>query len=79
MATKKTTAKKTAAKKETVNEATITTTVELTSVVKLPTNDPEKAQKAIEAENKRLAKKFAALGVDDVKTSKAKIFINLSE
>lgn len=74
MATKKTTAKK-----ETVNEVTITTTVELTSVVKLPTNDPEKAQKAIEAEKKRLAKKFAALGVDDVKTSKEKVFINLAE
>lgn len=74
MATKKTTAKN-----ETVNEVTITTTVELTSIVKLPTNDPEKAQKAIESEKKRLAKKFAALGVDDVKTSKEKIFINLAE
>lgn len=74
MATKKTTAKK-----ETVNEVTITTTVELTSVVKLPTNDPEKAQKAVDAEKKRLAKKFAALRVDDVKTSKEKVFINLAE
>lgn len=74
MATKKTTAKK-----ETVNEVTITMTVEITSVVKLQTNDPEKAQKAIEAEKKRLAKKFAALGVDDVKTSKEKIFVNLAE
>ena len=74
MATKKTTAKK-----ETVNEVTITMTVELTSVVKLSDNNPEKAQKAIEAEKKRLAKKFAALGVDNVKTSKEKIFINLAE
>lgn len=74
MATKKTTAKK-----ETVNEVTITMNLELTSVVKLPTNDPEKAQKAIEAEKKRLAKKFAALGVDDVKTSKEKTFVNLAE
>lgn len=68
--------------KEQTNEVTITTTVELTSVVKLPTNDPEKAQKAIEAEKKRLVKKFKirnALGVDDVKTSKEKIFINLAE
>lgn len=65
--------------KEQTNEVTITTTVELTSVVKLPTNDPEKAQKAIEAEKKRLAKKFATLGVDDVKTSKEKTFVNLSE
>lgn len=74
MATKKTTAKK-----ETVNEVTITMNLELTSIVKLPTNDPEKAQKAIEAEKKRLAKKFAALGVDDVKTSKEKTFVNLAE
>ncbi|MBR5299000.1 MAG: hypothetical protein IKU36_01980 [Bacteroidales bacterium] len=74
MATKKTTAKK-----ETVNEVTITMTIELTSIVKLPTNDPEKAQKAIEAEKKRLAKKFAALSVDDVKTSKEKTFVNLAE
>lgn len=74
MATKKTTAKK-----ETVNEVTITMTVEITSVVKLQTNDPEKAQKAIEAEKKRLAKKFAALGADDVKTSKEKTFVNLAE
>lgn len=65
--------------KEQTNEVTITTTVELTSVVKLPTNDPEKAQKAIEAEKKRLSKKFAALGVDDVKTSKEKTFVNLAE
>lgn len=71
--------KNTAAKKETVNEVTITMNLELTSVVKLPTNDPEKAQKAIEAEKKRLAKKFAALGVDDVKTSKEKTFVNLAE
>lgn len=74
MATKKTTATK-----ETVNEVTITMTVELTSVVKLQTNDPEKAQKAIEAEKKRLAKKFSTLGVDDVKTSKEKVFLNLAE
>lgn len=74
MATKKTTAKK-----EAVNEVTITMTVEITSVVKLQSNDPEKAQKAIEAEKKRLAKKFAALGADDVKTSKEKIFVNLAE
>ena len=71
--------KNTAAKKETVNEVTITMTASITSVVKLPTNDPEKAQKAIEAEKKRLAKKFAALGVDDVKTSKEKTFVNLAE
>lgn len=61
------------------NEVTITMTVELTSVVKLPTNDPDKAQKAIEAEKKRLAKKFSALGVDNVKTSKEKTFVNLAE
>lgn len=73
------TTKKTTAKKETVNEVTIAMNLELTSIVKLPTNDPEKAQKAIEAEKKRLAKKFAALGVDDVKTSKEKTFVNLAE
>lgn len=74
MATKKTTAKK-----ETVNEVTITMNLELTSVVKLPTNDPEKAQKAIEAEKKRLAKKLANLGVDNVNTQNEKTFVNLAE
>lgn len=65
--------------KQQTNEVTITTTVELTTVVKLPTNDPEKAQKAIESEKKRLTKKLAALGVDDTKVSKEKVFVNLAE
>ena len=74
MATKKTTAKK-----ETVNEVTITMTVELTSVVKLPTNDPEKAAKAAESEKNRIFKKLANLGVDNVNTQNEKTFVNLAE
>ena len=70
------------AKKETktpVNEATITMTVDITSVVKFPTNDPDKAAKAIENEKKRIARKLTAVDVDDIQTTKEKVFLNVSE
>ena len=70
------------AKKETktpVNEANITMTVDITSVVKFPTNDPDKAAKAIENEKKRIARKLTAVDVDDIQTTKEKVLLNLSE
>ena len=62
-----------------VNEATITMTVDITSVVKFPTNDPDKAAKAIENEKKRIARKLTAIDADDLHTTKEKVFLNLSE
>lgn len=66
--------------KEQTNEVTITMTVELTSILKLPTNDPDKAQKAIEAEKRRLMRAYTKIGgVDNVNVTKQKIFENLAE
>jgi hypothetical protein len=74
MATKKTTAKK-----ETVNEVTITMTVKLTSIVKLPTNDEAKAQKATDSEKARIMKALNKMGVDNFAISEEKTFVNLAE
>ena len=74
MATKKTTAKK-----ETVNEVTITMTVKLTSIVKLPTNDEAKAQKATDSEKARIMKALNKMGVDNFAISEEKNFVNLAE
>ena len=74
MATKKTTAKK-----ETVNEVTITMTVKLTSIVKLPTNDEIKAQKATDSEKARIMKALNKMGVDNFAISEEKTFVNLAE
>lgn len=61
------------------NEVTITMTASITSVVKLPTNDPDKAAKAAESEKNRIFKKLANLGVDNVNTQNEKTFVNLAE
>lgn len=61
------------------NEVTITMTASITSVVKLPTNDTDKATKAAESEKNRIFKKLANLGVDNVNTQNEKTFVNLAE
>ena len=72
MATKKTATQKT-------NEVTITMTVKLTSVVKLPTNDEAKAQKATDSEKARIMKALNKMGVDNFAISEEKTFVNLAE
>lgn len=72
MATKKTATQKT-------NEVTITMTIKLTSIVKLPTNDEAKAQKAIDSEKARIMKALNKMGVDNFAISEEKTFVNLAE
>lgn len=61
------------------NEVTLTATIKITTVIKLPTNDETKAQKAIEAEKKRITKTLAKLGADNCSVADEKVFINLAE
>ena len=72
MATKKAATQKT-------NEVTITMTVKLTSIVKLPTNDEAKAQKATDSEKARIMKTLNKMGVDNFAISEEKTFVNLAE
>ena len=65
--------------KEQTNEVTITMTVKLTSVVKLPTNDEVKAQKATDSEKARIMKALNKMGVDNFAISEEKTFVNLAE
>lgn len=72
MATKKAATQKT-------NEVTITMTVKLTSIVKLPTNDEAKAQKATDSEKARIMKALNKMGIDNFAISEEKTFVNLAE
>jgi 23S rRNA pseudoU1915 N3-methylase RlmH len=65
--------------KEQTNEVTITMTVKLTSIVKLPTNDEAKAQKATDSEKARIMKALNKMGVDNFAISEEKTFVNLAE
>ena len=65
--------------KEQTNEVTITMTVKLTSIVKLPTNDKTKAQKATDSEKARIMKALNKMGVDNFAISEEKTFVNLAE
>lgn len=65
--------------KEQTNEVTIAMTVKLTSIVKLPTNDEAKAQKATDSEKARIMKALNKMGVDNFAISEEKTFVNLSE
>ena len=65
--------------KEQTNEVTTTMTVKLTSVVKLPTNDETKAQKAIDSEKARIMKALNKMGIDNFAISEEKTFVNLAE
>ena len=65
--------------KEQTNEVTIAMTVKLTSIVKLPTNDEAKAQKATDSEKARIMKALNKMGVDNFAISEEKTFVNLAE
>lgn len=65
--------------KEQTNEVTIAMTVKLTSIVKLPTNDEVKAQKATDSEKARIMKALNKMGVDNFAISEEKTFLNLAD